>query len=441
MSIHRVFFVLLFSCLLWKTSVSAQNIEDLIKQHQDKRITEEQKILIHKKLYKQLSKDKKNGKKVSLATKGGKLHRGKVARLAKTKVMLENYKGQKPVVKYSQITGKSFAKYLANDYPKDGEFQFALALMLVEEKEIDWAERCLKNAVKQGHPKAQEYYLLAQHYFKLLRDKEESTVNEKESSSPERSAEKIKGDGPAIVFVAIDKIDSRILTGLKKNIQEALRIPTYIEEIPYSKPGPKRNALTVFLTELRGGIENVPAAKGQDLSSDKNLIRFYRRLLKSSAEGRAQMEAFDATIKQLGKQQGQWEVREVLSSFGKAVKPYSREGVSFVGITNSDLFTGRYPYLAGLSSPYDRTSVVSTYRFAGQQNNEAPNRNRLQKRIAVVVFSHLSGIYKIESCQDPKCSCSTPNNMKEYDQRRAKICKVCRQGFVDKFKEMESEKK
>lgn len=111
----------------------------------------------------------------------------------------------------------------------------------------------------------------------------------------------------------------------------------------------------------------------------------------------------------------------------KAVKPFHRKKVGYLGVTSLDIYAKDYNFLFGWASPSG--GIMSYHRFKADFNDEIPNKERLVKRTIMQSLSSAGYIFGVERCTAPTCARAYPHSLAEHDAKDAKLCPACRNGF------------
>lgn len=119
-------------------------------------ISSKERIHVYKQINPALKKMRAEKRKVSVGAFNGKLYRGDVIKVGKTKFTIVDYKGKQHTIKYNQIR----ASYLSKIIPsrkQDGMVLHAFGLISLHEGEKKFAKIYFDRAIKQKYSKSKEY--------------------------------------------------------------------------------------------------------------------------------------------------------------------------------------------------------------------------------------------------------------------------------------------
>jgi len=251
-------------------------------------------------------------------------------------------------------------------------------------------------------------------------------------------------DGYSLVIVPIGEVDAWLLWRLQVPLQDILGIPVYVKDasIPLSKC--KRNRLKLFIRMNREfliakidtpEIKEILAALHLDkaaLENDEAVIKVAREFMKKKGGDNA-VQKFEQFLKDAEQLDKQWEIHDLLNNMQKAIHPYRKSRIGFLGITGVDCFWNDNNYIFGVAKINRRYGVMSYRRFMADFNGEPPNSDRLFQRSLKQALSTTGLMYGLPRCTNPTCVRAYPNNLAEHDAKSAALCQTCKEGFQKIF--------
>ena len=256
---------------------------------------------------------------------------------------------------------------------------------------------------------------------------------------------KLSGAKPCVVLVPFQNCDKYLIIRIRDELAARLEIQVFIQEIDTEYPSFSRDRRGATINQIRRQfIKEVNDAQIADamkhlnltkenLDEEDNVLKLMKYLLRSSgAEAIAQ---FDTYLENSIGKDPQWNADQLLTTLFRAVKPYRRKNVAYLGITSVDIYAKDYNFLFGWAN---RSGGIMSYRrFTAAFNNDIPNQDRLIKRTLMQCLSSVGHIYGIKRCTNPTCARAYPNSLSEHDAKKGTLCSECRNGFRTKFEQLE----
>ncbi|BBM83881.1 hypothetical protein [Candidatus Uabimicrobium amorphum] len=119
-------------------------------------ISNKERIHVYKKINPALKKMRAEKRKVSVGVFGGKLYRGDVIKVGKTKFTIVDYKGKQHTIKYNKIRTSYLSKIIPSKQ-QDGMVLHSFGLISLHEGEKKFAKIYFDRAIKQKYSKSKEY--------------------------------------------------------------------------------------------------------------------------------------------------------------------------------------------------------------------------------------------------------------------------------------------
>ncbi|WP_372368432.1 hypothetical protein [Candidatus Uabimicrobium sp. HlEnr_7] len=119
-------------------------------------ISSKERQHVYQKIKPTLKKMRRQKEKVSIGVFRGKLFRGDVIKVGKTKFTIVDYKGKSHTIKYKEIKASYLSKIIPSK-EQDGEVLHCLGLISLHEGKKKNAKAYLDRAVKAKHSKSKEY--------------------------------------------------------------------------------------------------------------------------------------------------------------------------------------------------------------------------------------------------------------------------------------------
>jgi len=251
----------------------------------------------------------------------------------------------------------------------------------------------------------------------------------------------LPGTDHCVVLIPFMESDKWLIMRIKEKLSTTLGIPVYIQTINTTYPPFSRDRRQVAINELRNmftqNMNDVKITKAmkelrltkKDLEKTDNILKLMKYFLKDS--GSEAIKDFDERMEELKGKYPQWNSDQLLTILFRAVKPYRRKNVAYLAVTSVDIYAKDYNFLFGWANRSG--GVMSYHRFTSQFNNEAPNRERLLKRIFMQSLSSIGHIYGLKRCINPKCARAYPHSLAEHDAKDGTLCSQCRNGFKEIF--------
>lgn len=256
---------------------------------------------------------------------------------------------------------------------------------------------------------------------------------------PEISA--VTGTDHCIVLVPLQKCDKWLLVRVKEELSARLRVPVRIQTINTRYPAFSRDRRKAVISRMReqlikdiddvhiaDALKDLNLTRG-DLDQEDTVLRLAKHLLRDAdAETIAE---FDAFLEDSKGKDAQWNADQLQTILLRAVAPYRRENVAYLGVTSVDIYARDYNFLFGWASRLG--GIMSYRRFTADFNNDIPNQDRLVKRTLMQCLSSLGLIYGIDRCTDPTCARAYPHSLAEHDAKKGTLCSECKNGFRATF--------
>lgn len=253
----------------------------------------------------------------------------------------------------------------------------------------------------------------------------------------------IPGSNHCVVLVPLKEADVWLVVELKSQLSAVLGIPVYIQTIEADYPPFGRDRRGAILNQMRRKlkeeIDDPSVAKAlkdlrinpKDLDDETILLRVMRDLMTNA--GPEAYPEFLAHLEQTRGKDPQWNADQLQFVLFRAVEPYRRGNVAYLGITSVDIYAEDYNFLFGWANP--QGGVMSYRRFTAGFNDEIPNQARLIKRSLMQCLSSIGHIYGIERCTTPTCARAYPNSLSEHDAKNGALCSQCASGFKRIFEQ------
>jgi len=241
----------------------------------------------------------------------------------------------------------------------------------------------------------------------------------------------------SLVLVPFVDCDKWLLICIKEDLAAILGIPVYIQTVNIDLPPANRDMRKRMIDTLRirlikqiGDAQVTASMKAlgltrADLSEEENVLKMIRDLMRKYNPD--ETKAFEAYLKESAGKNKQWDADILKGLLFKAVKPFHRKKVGYLGVTSLDIYTKDYNFLFGWASPSG--GIMSYHRFKADFNDEIPNKERLVKRTIMQSLSSAGYVFGVERCTAPTCARAYPHSLAEHDAKDAKLCPACRNGF------------
>jgi predicted Zn-dependent protease len=247
--------------------------------------------------------------------------------------------------------------------------------------------------------------------------------------------------GFSLVLVPFADCDKWLLLDIKEDIASILGIDVYIQTVKIEPPPANRDMRKRMIDGLRKRLidqaDDPQVTTGMkalrltqaDLSEEENVLKLMHHLMRTSDPN--EIKTFDKYLKDSAGKNKQWDAMKLQDLLFKAVKPFSRKEVGYLGVTSLDIYAKDYNFLFGWTPPF--CGIMSYHRFTAAFNDEIPNRERLAKRTLMQGLSSAGHIFGLRRCTTPTCARAYPNSLAEHDAKDAKLCPPCGNGFKKVF--------
>ncbi len=344
-------------------------------------------------------------------------------------------------------------------------YVFELVDRLIESKEEDEALLYLAPALKHNSW-AFDYQLL---YAQLLKDKDDrdfprqtlelilkhseqdKQINaarlllNQEPVSTVKEMEPITPETVTIVLVPIGNPDINVLNELKLRIMEEIGVSVLLRDPGVTLPEYGRSPLDKAINDLRERLRlsfkqksikefiariilKKDGVTSESLESDSKVIEAYRRMV-HFFRGVDVLNQFDENMVRLRQAEKQWNINDIKNKLREAAKPFFNNNVYFLGITDKDVFEGKYKYLFYSSDCPGQFSVMSYRRFSADFNRDTPNRTHLVNRTLKTSLACIGFMLGVKRCSTPTCPRTYPNSLQELDATSIQMCDFCFKGF------------
>jgi predicted Zn-dependent protease len=309
--------------------------------------------------------------------------------------------------------------------------------------QMTYAEILEKNGL---HAKAKEKAELVFEYAETdeLIDKSSKLINTySETQFPEIFA--IEKPESSLVLVPFGDCDKWLLVRIKADLAEILGIAVHIQTVNIRPPAANRDMRQRIIERYRAIlIEQIAdpqvthnmkilALDQAALSEDKNVLILMRNMM-STAPLDVRKE-FENELKQAAGKNKQWDADKLHGLLSKAVKPFRRKKVGYLGVTPLDIYSKDYNFLFGWAGR--SVGIMSYHRFKADFNAETPNKERLAKRTLKQCLSSAGWIFGIQRCTIPTCARAYPHSLTEHDAKDVQLCTACSDGFKKVFRSNE----
>lgn len=112
------------------------------------------------------------------------------------------------------------------------------------------------------------------------------------------------------------------------------------------------------------------------------------------------------------------------------VKANQREFI--VGILEEDIYLPDEPFIIGYSDTVSRTAVVSLFRIRQEFYGLPEDDKKVFTRLFKQSIFHLSPLFNLPSCRNPKCINYYSQKMFDIDSKGDKFCDLCRRKLSGK---------
>ena len=123
----------------------------------------------------------------------------------------------------------------------------------------------------------------------------------------------------------------------------------------------------------------------------------------------------------------QWNASSMLSLLEHEIPQIDK--ITFIGITNADLYADDSNYLFGLARTAGKYCLVSYCRFLSAYHQERENQTRFAERLHKQILSSAGFGLGIPRPTDPRSARSYPNGLTEHDLKGTWLSPQCIQGF------------
>jgi predicted Zn-dependent protease len=179
-------------------------------------------------------------------------------------------------------------------------------------------------------------------------------------------------------------------------------------------------------------ISNDMKIKAEDLGNDETVVDVYREALLRS-EGQDAADEFSAAMEVPAAKREQWEIADLNDHMKKAIKPYRKKKIGYMGVANADAFSGKSNFIFGIAENKRYSSMITYRRFTADFNEEPPNPDRLVERTLKQALSSTGFMFGVRRCSDPTCARAYPHNLAEHDAKKVHLCSRCRNGLAKAF--------
>jgi predicted Zn-dependent protease len=252
----------------------------------------------------------------------------------------------------------------------------------------------------------------------------------------------IETDRFSLVLIPFVDCDKWLLIRIKEDLAAILGIDVYIQTVNVDPPPANRDMQQLMIDTLRkrlikqagdaqvtAGLKELGLSRS-DLSEEENVLKIFRNLMQKYNPD--ELKAFEAHLKESAGKNKQWDADILQGLLFKAVRPFRRKKVGYLGVTSLDIYAKDYNFLFGWASPLG--GIMSYHRFKADFNEEIPNKERLVKRTLMQCLSSAGFIFGVERCTTPTCARAYPHSLAEHDAKDAKLCPVCRNRFKKALK-------
>ncbi|MHC4351359.1 MAG: DUF6263 family protein [Planctomycetota bacterium] len=284
----------------------------------------------------------------------------------------------------------------------------------------------------------------------VLRHSETDELSERarkllhEDSLPEfEKISVLPGTNHCIVLVPLQGCDKWLIVRIKEELSIRLGIPVYIQTTdPRVRfPGFSRDRRSLTIDKMRQRLiekidhpDTVEAIKElnlsrEDLDDEDKFLKLAKYLLES-VDARA-AEELEALLEYSRGMDPQWDADQLREVLLRAIMPYRRMNVAYLGVTSVDIYARDYNFLFGWAGRL--CGVMSYHRFTADFNDDIPDQERLVKRSVMQSLSAVGLIYGLKRCTDPTCARAYPHSLAEHDAKKGTLCPECKNKFRKKF--------
>lgn len=247
----------------------------------------------------------------------------------------------------------------------------------------------------------------------------------------------LPGTHSCIVLIPMQGCEKWLILRIRDELTSTLGIPVVVQTLDMQYPPAGRDRRQYLINLFRRNIAKnhsdplvVKCMKDEnlrleDLRIEENALKLMRRMARQ--EGLEKVGMLDAALEEARGKDPQWDSDQLLEALCKAVTPFRRGRVAYLGVTAVDIFTGDSNYLFGWAGPSG--GVMSYKRFTADFWDDPPNQERLVKRALMQSLSSIGFVYGIQRCADPTCSRAYPNSLQEHDAKTGSLCPECRSAF------------
>jgi len=252
----------------------------------------------------------------------------------------------------------------------------------------------------------------------------------------------IETDKFSLVLIPFADCDKWLLIRIKESLAAILGIDVYIQTVNVDPPPANRDMRQLMIDTLRKRLieqaDDAQVTAGlkdlgltlSDLSEEENVLKMSRNLIQKYNPD--ELKVFEKYLKESAGKNKQWDADILQDLLFKAVRPFRRKKVGYLGVTSLDLYAKDYNFLFGWANPLG--GIMSYHRFKADFNDEIPDKERLVKRTLMQCLSSAGFIFGVERCTTPTCARAYPHSLAEHDAKEAKLCPACRNGFKKAFK-------
>lgn len=246
--------------------------------------------------------------------------------------------------------------------------------------------------------------------------------------------ERVEGDGPALVLVAMGDVDVLLLKAVRDRMQKWIHMPVVVQgggiELPMSERNPWLAELDGFRRTLEkswdaGGADAARScgAERSDLQRDQIVARVYRAWLVAKEDWRGLSE-FEAGMRTSFRPA--WIADTLTQALAAEIGAHARDGVRYLGITRGDMLSSRsHAPVQGWGGA--NLGVASYAQFLPDVRKEKPEWDKLVERLMKQGLCTAAEVLQLGRCRDRSC----PMNLGRrptfgaFDRKRAQPCPNC----------------
>ncbi len=312
------------------------------------------------------------------------------------------------------------AKWVAKTDPNYGPGQVAFAELALANKRKADATKAAKRALETATDDASRVAAA-----RLLGETLDPALPE---------LERIEGDGPALVLVAMGDVDVLLLKAVRERMQKWIHMPVVVQgggvALPMSERNPWLSELDGFRRALEGawdaGASEAARACGadrSDLQRDQVVARVYRAWLVAKEDWRGLSE-FEAGMRT--KFRPAWIADTMTRELASHIGAYARDGVRYVGITAGDMISTR-SQRSVLGWGGANLGVASYAQFSPDVREEKPDWEKLVVRLTKQALCTSAEVLQLGRCRTSSCPMHLGRfpTFERFDRKRAQPCPNC----------------